>query len=427
MKAAFVDALGPADGIRYGDLPVPDVRDNDVLVRVEAVTANHVDTFVRSGRFATDVSFPLILSRDLVGTIETVGATVSGFALGDRVWSNSLGHAGRQGAAAEFAVVPADRLYLLPDGVDPIDAVAVLHPAATAYLALHVHAKLRAADRVFVGGAAGQVGSSLVAQSRRAGGRVTASASGKDAEYCRQLGADTVLNYRSSQFAEEVAGAAGDGFDVYIETSGHHDLRLATANLKTAGRIILLAGVSASTDLPVGDLYTKDGSVLGFVISNAGVVDLAAAASRINELLVIGAIRARHIDVLPLSQMADAHRMLEAGQVRGTRLILVPDRIRAQSASRERDVGAERECLGAPGSGSPTPYQRSLGTSVARQSANQTSRAGTPSASARSAVRSANSPSTRSPVRTRPYAAPNSSAMACQNSLNRMIQRYLPS
>src|SRR5205823_12714998 len=126
MRAAYIDELGPPENIRYGELATPRPGPTDVLVDVAFTTVNPVDTFVRSGAFATPVDFPFVVGRDLVGTVAEAGGGAPGFAVGDLVWCNSLGHGGRQGATAECAVVPADRLYHLPDGVRPNDAVTVL-------------------------------------------------------------------------------------------------------------------------------------------------------------------------------------------------------------------------------------------------------------------------------------------------------------
>jgi NADPH:quinone reductase-like Zn-dependent oxidoreductase len=158
MRAAYLTELGPPEAIRLGDLPVPEVGPTDVLVEVDTVTVNPVDTLVRSGRYPTPTPFPFVVGRDLVGSVAAVGAGVTGFAAGDRVWCNSLGHGGRQGSFAEYAAVPAERLYHLPDRADPVEAVASFHPAATAYLALYRHGRLRPAQTVFVGGGAGNVG-----------------------------------------------------------------------------------------------------------------------------------------------------------------------------------------------------------------------------------------------------------------------------
>ncbi|BCT74390.1 hypothetical protein SCMU_02320 [Sinomonas cyclohexanicum] len=158
MQAAFVRELGGTDRIEIGQLPVPEVGPTDVLVRMEASAVNHVDLFVRSGAYQTKTPFPFVIGRDLVGTVAAAGLGVVGFAPGDRVWTNSLGHAGRQGAFSEYAVVAEDRLYPLPDGVDPTAAAPVLHAAATAYMGLVREACLQPGETVFVAGGGGAVG-----------------------------------------------------------------------------------------------------------------------------------------------------------------------------------------------------------------------------------------------------------------------------
>ncbi|MBV9922802.1 MAG: NADPH:quinone reductase [Pseudonocardia sp.] len=323
MRAAWIDALGPADSIRYGQLPVPDPGPTDVLVRVEAVAVDPVDTFVRSGAYPTPLPFPFVIGRDLVGTVAVVGAGAVGFAVGDRVWCNSLGHAGRQGAAAEFAVVAADRLYHLPAGVDPVVAVAIAHPGATAFLALVVHGRLAAGETLFVGGGAGHVGSAAIALGSRAGARVIASARAEDLDHCRSSGAAVALDYRGAGFADALRDAAPDGVDVHLETSGQHGLALAVDVLADRGRIVVMAGMAARPVFPAGPFYLRDGRIIGFVISNARTSELAEAATCVNDLLV-GGLRPRRIEELPLSAAAEAHRRLETGQARGVRLVLRP-------------------------------------------------------------------------------------------------------
>jgi NADPH:quinone reductase-like Zn-dependent oxidoreductase len=322
MHAAFVDRPGPAESIRYGVLPVPAPGPTDVLVRVEAIAVNHVDTFVRSGSYATPLPSPFVVGRDLVGTIVECSAGAPGFAVGDRVWTNSLGHAGRQGAAAEYAVVPADRLYRAPDGAAAAELVAVLHPAATAFLAVELHGAVRPGETVLVAGAAGHVGRAAVLLAARAGARVVATARAEDADMVRTLGADVVVDYRSPDLAARLHAAAPDGVDVHVDTSGHHDLDLAVGLMARGGRIVLLAGMGARPALPVGAVYTHDLQLRGFAISVATVDELAAAARRINQLAADGSLRPRAVEQLPLAAAADAHQRLEAGDARGTRLVL---------------------------------------------------------------------------------------------------------
>ncbi|MHA6798879.1 NADPH:quinone reductase [Bounagaea algeriensis] len=324
MRAAYLTELGPADNIRVGELDLPELGPADVLVRVGAVAVNPVDGFVRSGAYPTPVLFPFVVGRDLVGTVAALGSRTTGFDLGERVWCNSLGHDGRQGAASEYARVPADRLYRLPEGVDPVTAVAVVHPTATAQLALVAHARLTAGETVYIAGGAGHVGGAAVVLAARAGARVVASASAADLEHCRSLGAGTALDYRDPELGDHLRAAAPDGIDVHLDTSGKHDLGLAVDLLAARGRIVLMAGISATPELPVGRLYTRGGSAIGFTISNATIPELAGAAARINQLLAEGALAPRDVETLPLDAAAEAHRRLESGRARGTRLVLRP-------------------------------------------------------------------------------------------------------
>ncbi|MDT0307463.1 NADPH:quinone reductase [Streptomyces sp. DSM 44917] len=324
MRAAYIERLGPPEEIRCGTLPDPEPGPGEVLVEVAASAVNPVDTLVRAGAFRTPVTFPFAVGRDLTGTVLAAGPGAEGFAPGERVWCNSLGHGGRQGAAAERAAVPSDRLYRLPPGADPVEAAAVLHPAATAWLALFRHAGLLAGETVLVAGAAGNVGSALVLQAARAGARVIATAHPRDEEYVRSLGAHEVLDYRRPAGAR-LRALCPDGIDVHVDTSGRQRLAEVVDLLAWRGRIVLLAGTAARPELPAGQLYQRDGSILGFVISRATTAELAGAAEAVNALLAEGALRARAVERLPLEAAPEAHARVENGRVRGGhRLVLLP-------------------------------------------------------------------------------------------------------
>jgi NADPH:quinone reductase-like Zn-dependent oxidoreductase len=324
MLAAYVTELGPAEAIRVGELPRPAPGPTDVLVRVEVVVVNPVDTLVRSGAYPTPTPFPFVVGRDLVGTVAEAGPGVAGFAAGDRVWCNSLGHGGRQGSFAEYAVVPAERCYQLPAGVDPVAAVAVLHPAATAYLALYRHGGLRPTETVYVAGAAGNVGTALTSLARAGGARVLAGARPEDAGWCRSAGAAEVVDYRDPDLRGRLAALAPAGIDLYVDTSGHLDLPGAVDLLADRGRIVLIAGGSQRLTLPVGPLYRHDRRILGFAISRAGVPELAEAAAVLNDRLAAGALPARVRVVWPLERAAEAHRAVERGERGRTVLRVAP-------------------------------------------------------------------------------------------------------
>ncbi|HWD02881.1 MAG TPA: NADPH:quinone reductase [Amycolatopsis sp.] len=317
MRAAYVERLGSVDEIRVGDLPEPTPGPGEVLVDVVATSANPVDTFVRSGLYVTPVPLPLVLGRDIVGR---VAAGAAGFETGEWVWSNSLGHGGRQGAAAERVVVPADRLYRKPEGADPIDVVAAVHPAATAYLALVTHGGLRPDETVLVTGGGGNVGSALIELAVAQGARVIATASPRDLERCRALGAAEAFDYRDENLSAKLESVGP--VDLFTDTSGRNDLEAALRLLAPGGRVVVLAGARSRPVLPAGELYMHDRSVIGFAISNAKVAELAAAAETLNRRFAQGGLRPHRVERLGLSDAADAHRRLEQGEVRGRMVLL---------------------------------------------------------------------------------------------------------
>lgn len=320
MRAAYVERLGPVEEIVVGELGVPVPGPTDVLVAAELVAANPVDTLVRSGRYPTSVPFPFVVGRDVVGTVVAAGPGTP-FDVGERVWSNSLGHDGRQGSFSEYAVVPAERCYRLPGGVDAGLAAAVAHPAATAYLAWFVHGGLRPGRWVYVGGGGGNVGSAAIAMARRAGARVLASAQPRDHDRCRKAGANVIFDYRDPDLAGHLRSAAPGGVDVFWETSGHHDVDLTADSVVTGGRVLLSAATDERPAFPVRDLYTRNVSLHGFVISRATVSQLADAARLINDMLVAGQLSARIAEVLPLQATGQVHARLEAGAVTGRLLV----------------------------------------------------------------------------------------------------------
>lgn len=323
MKAAFVRGNGPASSVEFGELPLPTIGPTDILVRIGATAVNHVDLFVRSGAYPTPTPFPFIIGRDLVGTVVATGAGVETYQVGDKVWCNSLGHAGRQGTFAEYAAVPVERLYPLPPGVDPTEVAAVLHAAGTAHIGLFREAHLALGETVFVNGAGGGVGSAVVQLAHAAGARVVATAAPRDHEWCTNIGADVVLDYADPNLTSAIGSAAPTGVDIWWDNSGHNDVATALSLLNTQGRIVMMAGMAAQPTFTAGALYTRDLSILGFAISNSSVTDLAVAAQTINALLASGGLRARVGSILPLADGRKAHEMMEAGGNRG-RIVVVP-------------------------------------------------------------------------------------------------------
>lgn len=330
MLAAFVEQLGEVSQIRCGELPDPQPAFGQVLVRVEAVAVDAVDTYLRSGRWPTQVHFPLVLGRDLVGTVASAGPGVTGFRAGERVWTNSAGYEGRAGATAELVPVEQERLYRLPAGADPVTFVASVHPGATAHGVLLDRARLRPGESVAVVGANGAVGMCLVQVAARQGAEVVAvTRQPSAAPRLAELGARQVVVAEAREALAAAAHAADGGIDVLVDTTRHVDVGSVPDHLNPRGRIVLIAG-QGSVSLDLWGFYTREVQLLSFVMSRMTVPELATTAAWINGTYPDEPLTVSVGEVLRFSDAARAHAMLESGGLPrlpdGTvgRLVLTP-------------------------------------------------------------------------------------------------------
>jgi NADPH2:quinone reductase len=279
MKAAYIKELGPPEKIIFGDMPEPVIDASRALVKVVAVAVDPIDTYIRRGAFPMNLSFPFIIGRDMVGVVEVVGGDVQRFSGGDRVWCNNQGYHGRQGTFAEYLAIEERFLYPLPDGADEKEAVAVVHSATTASIGLLREAKLGAGESVFINGGAGNVGSAVLQLATNLGAHViVTTGSDSDLEYCRQLGAERTVNYKTGDIVAAISEFAPNGIDVYWDTTTKPDFERAVPLLSHRARIVLMAGLDAHPPFPVGAFYTKDCSLHGFAITNATAEELQNCA-----------------------------------------------------------------------------------------------------------------------------------------------------
>lgn len=324
LKAAYVDRPGPIEAIRYGDLPLPVLQAQDVLVRVSAVTVNHVDTFIRSGAFETGIPLPFIIGRDMVGIVESVGPQVTQFKVGDSVWSNCLGIEGYQGTFAEYVAAPADRLFSLPPNVNPQEAVAVLHSALTAATGLFTKAQLAAGDNLFIHGGSGSIGLAVLQIAKAHGARVGVTAGDEEkAQRCRDFGADLVVNYHREDLGQALQLWAPQGIDIFWEATSALDLEQILPNMAQNGRLVVIAGKDRQCKFPLWPFYTRNCSIHGFTVTGTGVSDYARYARQINAWLANHTLKAKIQTVMPLSEAARAHEMQEQGGLSG-KIVLVP-------------------------------------------------------------------------------------------------------
>lgn len=302
-RAAFITKTGGPEVLQWGEIDLPELKDNQVLVKTEYVGVNPVDTYLRAGKMPDKVTkFPYVPGFDVVGTVEKVGKGVKDFQVGQKVWSAS-----GQGASAEHVIVDADELFILPKNADPQQAAALAQVACTACRGLIQSAQLHANETLYVQGAAGNVGSALVQLAKALGAKVIAATHGEEKmAWCKELGADQVIDYKKPP---EIKGV-----QVFWDTSQEPNFDLATKVLAPRGRMVLMSGAASKPIFPVGNFYRNELTLKGFSLFHATPVEMEGYADIINRCLEVGKLKAKIAKVLPLSQAAEAHRLVEGNK-----------------------------------------------------------------------------------------------------------------
>ena len=331
MKAAYIEETGSAESVvKYGEIPTPEPKATEVLVRTGAVAVNPIDTYLRNGANYWELPKPFVIGADMAGTVERTGSAVKRFQVGDRVWCSNQGFMGRQGTFAEYCAVDEKWLYPTPSNVSDEDAAACALVGITAHLGLLREAKLKTGETIFVNGGSGGVGSMVVQMAKILGAKVIATAgSAEKVAALRELGADVALNYKSDDIAEAVKKFAPSGVNVYWETVREPDFDKIVSYLAERGRIVLMAGRDARPAFPVGPFYVKECSLHGFVMFKGSPEELRASADDINQWLSEGKLKAHISKVLPLSQAAESHKLQEENTLHkagtlGGKIVLKP-------------------------------------------------------------------------------------------------------
>jgi NADPH2:quinone reductase len=331
MKAAFYEKTGGPEVIQYGDLPKPEPKAGEVLVRVAAAALNPIDTYIRAGAVTMPLPTPYIPGCDLAGTVEAIGPGAKRFKVGDRVWGSNQGLFGRQGTFAEYAAVHEDWLYPTPVGVSDADAAAVSLVGITAHLGLFRCAGLKTNEIVFVNGGTGGVGSMVVQMAKAVGAKaITTVGSSEKLDQCRKWSADCVINYKTEDVDARIKEfTGGKGVNVWYETLREPDFLRTFPLMAQRGRMIVMAGRQAQPIFPLGQFYPRDCSLYGFAMFNATPDEQRHAAEDINRWLAEKKLHVKIGRTFKLSEAAAAHRLQEentlqkAGTLSG-KIVLVP-------------------------------------------------------------------------------------------------------
>lgn len=320
MKAILIRQTGGPEVMVLTDVPVPEPKPGEALVKVRASGVNFIDVYLREGRYRTDL--PFINGQEGAGIVERVGSSVSGFQPGDAVaWCHVLG------SYAEYAAVPAEMLVKVPRGMDLRLAAAVMLQGMTAHYLARSAFALKSGDTALVHAAAGGVGLLLTQMAAQAGARVIGTVSTAEKEkLARDAGAAEVIRYTEADFEVETKRLTGGrGVDVVYDSVGRTTFEKSLNCLRPRGLLVLFGGSSGA--VPPFDLIelSRKGSL--FVTRptlkdyTATREELMSRADDVLRAVQAGKLQVRMEYSYPLAEAAQAHRDLEARKTTGKLLL----------------------------------------------------------------------------------------------------------
>ncbi len=322
MKAIQIHQYGGPEVLTYGEAPLPQPGPGQARVKIAASGLNYIDTYHRSGLYP--MALPFIPGMEAAGVVDAIAPDVAVVNPGDRVaYCMSIG------ANAEYAVVPADKLVPLPADITFGTAAAVLLQGMTAHYLAHSTYPLRRGDVALVHAAAGATGSLLVQIAKRAGATVIATVGSQaKADLARGDGADEVIVYTETDFEQEVRRiTGGKGVDVVYDSVGVSTFDKGLNCLRPRGLMALYGQASGPVppiDLQVlnqkGSLFATRPTLGHYTATRS---ELLSRAGDVFLWVLDGTLRVRIDQTLPLSQTAEAHRMLQARRTAG-KVLLIP-------------------------------------------------------------------------------------------------------
>jgi len=310
MKAMVVHEYGGPEVLKYEDLPRPEPKEDQILIRVIAAGVNPVDGLIRSGKFAQffKSKLPLIPGYDISGNVEKVGVKMTKFKVGDPVYAYIGLNQG--GGYAQYAVATGKEAAPKPKSLNYIEAAAVPVVAETAWQALIDTAKLSAGQTVLIHGGSGGVGTFAIQIAKARGAKVIATASTANQELLKQLGVGVAIDYTKTKF-EDVA----KDVDVVLDSVGKDTLARSYGVVKKGGFIVSLVAEPEQAEL---DKHGIRGAPLS-VEPNSD--ELAAISKLIDEKKIKVIIS----QVLPLSDAGKAQAQADTGHTRGKIVLKVAE------------------------------------------------------------------------------------------------------
>jgi NADPH:quinone reductase len=320
-KAVRIHAYGGPEVLRWEDVPLPDAAPGEVVIDQKAVGLNYIDVYFRTGLYKVP-GFPAVIGQEGAGIVRAVGAGVEGFAVGDRV-----AYAGSLGAYASARAIAADRVVKLPPGISFETGAAMMLQGLTAHYLLHRTFPVQPGQTILVHAAAGGVGLILCQWAKHLGATVIGVVSTEQkAELARQHGADHTIIGHQTLAADVKRITGGAMVPVVYDSVGRDTFTASLDCLAPLGLMVSYGNASGPVppfDLSLlaakGSLFITRPTLATYTAKRA---DLERAAQALFDVVTSGAVRIEVNQHFPLSNVADAHRALEARQTTGSTVLL---------------------------------------------------------------------------------------------------------
>ncbi len=310
MKSLAINSYGTPEVLTFQDVEVPKPANDEVLVKIHTAALNPIDFKIRNGsmKFLTGSKFPKILGGDVAGIVEQ-SFEGSAFNPGDKVFSML---SFRGGAYAEYTVVPEKSLCLMPDGIDFTDAAALPLAGLTAYQALVTKGKIKEGMKVFINGGSGGVGHFGVQIAKAYGAYVVATCSAKNIDFVKSLGADEVIDYRTTNIFK-----LNQKFDIIFDA-------VATGSFSSFSSLLNPRGVYVTTIPSTGSFIRQS---LNFAFSRKCYPILAKPLGSDLQVLASlyekGQLKPHISQIFDLKSGKEAHELLETNRVVGKLVLRV--------------------------------------------------------------------------------------------------------
>jgi NADPH:quinone reductase len=322
MKAIQIKQVGGPEVLELVDLPVPEPKANEAVLKLSASGVNFIDVYHREGRYK--VPTPFTPGQEGAGVVTAVGAEVKSVKVGDRVaWTSILG------GYAEYAALPANRLVHVPAGVTDQQAAAVMLQGMTAQYLSYDTYPLKRGETALVHAAAGGVGLLLTQMAHNIGARVIATVSTEEkAKLAREAGADDVIFYTQQDFEAETKNLTGDkGVNVVYDSVGKTTFEKGLNVLRLRGMMVLYGGSSGAAPSldPIvltqkGSLFLTRPSLPNYIATDE---ELKARSAAVFGMISAGKLKLRIEHTYTLAEAQRAHRELEGRKTTG-KLLLIP-------------------------------------------------------------------------------------------------------